>query len=55
MNLLNTGDKKVICTTCHIQFGDIVSYKLHLASEFHVYNTKRRMVNLGPISEEIFE
>ena len=54
---IDTGNsgKKIICTNCHIQFGDIVNYKLHLASEFHIYNTKRRMVNLAPISEDVFD
>jgi hypothetical protein len=32
-----------------------VNYKLHLATEFHIYNTKRRIAELPPISEEIFE
>jgi hypothetical protein len=32
-----------------------MEYKMHLSSEYHVYNTKRRMANLEPISEEIFE
>lgn len=30
-------------------------YKLHISSEYHVYNTKRRVAGLEPISEEVFE
>ena len=32
-----------------------MDYKLHIMSEYHVYNTKRRIANLEPITEEIFE
>lgn len=31
------------------------SYKLHRITEFHVYNTKRQIAELDPISEEVFE
>lgn len=48
-------DKKVICSTCRIQFENVFDYKMHISSEYHVYNTKRRVANLEPISEEIFE
>jgi hypothetical protein len=56
--MINTAardDKKVICSTCRIQFESVMEYKMHLSSEYHVYNTKRRIANLEPISEEIFE
>ncbi len=32
-----------------------MDYKLHLTSEFHVFNTKRKIAQLEPVSEEIFE
>ena len=47
--------KQIICSTCHIKFDSVVNYKLHLTTEFHVYNTKRRMAELNPITEDIFE
>ena len=55
--MINTGpeDKTVICSTCRIQFDGILDYKMHIASEYHIYNTKRRIAALEPISEEIFE
>jgi hypothetical protein len=31
-----------------------VSLKLHLATEFHLYNAKRRVAELEPITEEVF-
>lgn len=52
---IETKSKEVICSTCHLKHENIVAYKLHLTSEFHVYNTKRRIANLDPITEEIFE
>ncbi len=46
--------REIICTTCRIKFTSVMDYKLHLLTEFHVYNTKRRMADLAPISEEVF-
>lgn len=33
----------------------MINYKLHLTTEYHIYNTKRRMADLAPISEEVFD
>jgi hypothetical protein len=62
MNYSNLGTgipaekkKEIICSTCHIKFESVVHYKLHLSTEFHLYNTKRRMAELPPITEELFE
>lgn len=51
---INTN-KEMICSTCRLRFENVILYKLHLSTEFHVYNTKRRIAELDPISEEIFE
>jgi pre-60S factor REI1 len=48
-------DKKVICSTCRIQFENVMDYKMHIITEYHLYNTKRKIASLEPISEEIFE
>ena len=32
-----------------------MNYKLHLTTEFHVYNTKRRIAELAPITEDVFD
>ena len=31
------------------------TFKLHRSTEFHVYNTKRQLADLEPITEELFE
>lgn len=49
------SDRQIICTSCRIQFSSVDLYKPHLLTEFHTYNTKRRMANLDPISEELFQ
>ena len=49
------NDKTVICSTCRIQFSTILDYKLHISTEYHVYNTKRRIAQLDPISELLFD
>lgn len=48
-------EKEVICATCRLKFTDVPSYKLHRATEFHIYNTKRQIAELEPISEDVFE
>ena len=45
----------MICNSCRLKFTDVPSYKLHRSTEFHIYNTKRQIANLEPISEELFE
>lgn len=46
---------EVICSGCRLKFQDVPSYKLHRLTEFHVYNTKRQIAELEPISEDVFE
>ena len=48
-------EKSVICSTCRIEFENVILYKLHISQEFHIYNTKRRVAQLDPITEEIFD
>eukprot|EP00347_Sterkiella_histriomuscorum_P017477 403349212 len=48
-------DKQVICSSCRIQFSNVMDYKLHIISEFHIFNQKRKILGLEPITEEIFE
>jgi hypothetical protein len=48
-------EKEVICSGCRLKFQDVPSYKLHRLTEFHVYNTKRQIAELEPISEDVFE
>ena len=56
MNTVKTEEKReIICSTCHIKFNSVTDYKLHLQTEFHIYNTKRRIAELAPITEEVFE
>ena len=51
----NPDKKEVICVQCSLKFTQITSFKLHLGTEFHLYNAKRRIAELDPISEELFE
>lgn len=48
-------NKQVICSSCRIQFNNVIDYKLHIITEFHIFNIKRRILVLEPITEEIFE
>ena len=46
--------KEIICVQCRLRFQDVVSLKLHLGTEFHLYNAKRRIAELEPVTEELF-
>lgn len=46
---------EIFCSSCRLKFEDLTSYKLHLTTEFHVYNAKRRAADLAPISQKLFE
>jgi len=48
-------NKEINCSACHVKFDSVVNYKSHIGSEFHIFNTKRRMAELPPVSEIIFE
>ena len=56
-NLSQSGleQQAIVCSTCHLKFKNLMNYKLHLGTEFHSYNTKRRIAQLEPISEQIFD
>ncbi|KAF5394047.1 hypothetical protein PHET_12337 [Paragonimus heterotremus] len=43
----------VLCSNCNISL-DADERVLHVKSEWHVYNLKRAVANLPPISEELF-
>ena len=42
------------CNSCNKQFVDQAKYRVHYKSDLHTYNLKRKIVNLTPISEEVF-
>lgn len=54
--MVDTNEEKtVICSACRIQFDNVFDYKMHISTEYHIYNVKRRVATLDPISEEVFE
>lgn len=47
--------KGLFCSTCEVEFKEVKSHQSHYKSELHKYNLKRRMVDLSPVSEELYE
>lgn len=43
------------CTACSIEFADSAAHRDHFKEEWHIYNTKRRVAGLQPISESTWE
>jgi len=43
------------CTACSQTFATVEEQRAHCKSERHVYNTKRRLAGLKPISQELWE
>ncbi len=50
-----SGAKQIYCTSCTIYVRGQEEYKLHFQSDFHKYNSKRKLVSLLPVSYEDFE
>ncbi|CAI5757924.1 unnamed protein product [Candida verbasci] len=42
------------CNTCNLQFNNADDQRSHMKSEWHRYNLKRRVAQLPPINEEMF-
>ena len=42
------------CSSCEVQFETAESHQQHYKTEHHKYNLKRRMLNLKPVTEELF-
>lgn len=46
---------EIFCTACAENFASAVEHRAHCKSERHLYNTKRRLAGLKPISQEAWE
>lgn len=46
---------KFTCLSCHISFPGQDMQRIHMKTEWHRYNLKRRVANLQPIPAELFE
>ncbi|KAI5966292.1 REI1 [Candida pseudojiufengensis] len=42
------------CNTCNLQFPESNDQRTHMKSEWHRYNLKRKVAQLPPINEELF-
>ncbi|KAF9203852.1 hypothetical protein BGZ49_005974 [Haplosporangium sp. Z 27] len=42
------------CLTCSIRLPSLETQQLHHKSDWHTYNLKRKMVNLPPVSADVF-
>ncbi|KAI5955834.1 REI1 [Candida jiufengensis] len=42
------------CNTCNLQFPESEDQRVHMKSEWHRYNLKRKVAQLPPITEELF-
>ena len=42
------------CNTCNLQFPTAEDQRGHMKSEWHRYNLKRRVAQLPPIDEDLF-
>ncbi|CAG5107772.1 Oidioi.mRNA.OKI2018_I69.chr1.g3480.t2.cds [Oikopleura dioica] len=42
------------CRTCRVRFAESAAHRDHFKSEWHLYNIKRKVIKLAPISVEEF-
>lgn len=45
----------IFCATCEVNFADEPEHKAHYKSDYHLFNLKRRMLQLAPITEAAFQ
>ncbi|KAL6707984.1 hypothetical protein ACN47E_003658 [Coniothyrium glycines] len=50
-----TAGQSWSCNTCQISFDDGLAQRAHMKSPWHVYNLKRKIASLPPISLAIFQ
>ena len=43
------------CLACNVGFEDVDLGRMHYKTDWHRYNLKRKVVNLGPITYEKFQ
>lgn len=55
MSFESSATSLLTCTACAIEFEDSSEHRDHFKQEWHVYNTKRRVAGLQPISETVWE
>lgn len=57
--IVKQSDKKQLqgqfCVTCEIEFPTLDDHKSHYKLEFHSFNLKRKMVDLPPVSQTVFD
>lgn len=55
MSSFSTDGPLLTCTACSIEFEDSCEHREHFKQEWHIYNTKRRVAGLQPISESTWD
>ena len=50
-----TDTPQFTCNACQIEFEDSVEHRDHFRAEWHIYNTKRRVAGLQPITEATWD
>ena len=54
-DVISVSGSHLTCTSCAIEFEDPLVHREHFKTEWHIYNTKRRVAGLQPISETTWE
>lgn len=49
------NNTRYTCLSCQIQFASTDLQRMHMKTEWHRYNLKRRVAQLAPVSNEIFQ
>ncbi|XP_049848761.1 zinc finger protein 622-like isoform X2 [Schistocerca gregaria] len=51
----SNNSSKFTCLTCRLTFNNSTEQRTHYISDFHCFNLKRKIIQLGPITQETFE
>lgn len=52
---MSEGEKKLTCITCRILFDTHDEQVAHYKHDLHRFNLKRKMVDLPPVTMDVFE
>ena len=54
-DMVSMSSALLTCSACAIEFEDPTAHREHFKQEWHIYNTKRRVAGLQPISETTWD
>lgn len=49
------SDSGLTCVSCRLLFNDAQDQKAHYKTDLHLFNLKRKIANLPPVTQEVYK